>query len=176
MQEWVPATCTARRKSHASPLESHADAPGSPRRRATQVVMHEIFDVHHHLSRTPTRRTWRVAIHPVLGDIDIEAAQIDGAKLIERVIDLMELERFVGCSTIANHFIQAFQDPAIDEGHSNGPLTSILSPRRGEATAGTLGLAFRLSPRWGEGRVRGEIIKVSEQDAQGVANPAIGVA
>ena len=120
-----------------------------------QPAQHVENLMHHHLSRTPTQRTWRVAIHPVLGDIDIEAAQIDGAKLIERVIDLMELERFVGCSTIANHFIQAFQDPAIDEGQSNGPLTSILSPRKGEATAGTLGLAFRLSPRWGEDRVRG---------------------
>ena len=92
------------------------------------------------------------------------------------MIDLVELERFVSRSTIANHLIQAFQNPVIDQCHSNGPLTSILSPRRGEATAGTLGLAFRLSPRWGEGRVRGEIIKVSEQNPQRVANAAIGIA
>src|SRR6266498_687192 len=86
MQEWVLATCTARRKSHASPLESHADAANPPRRNTSG-----------------------------LSDIDIEAAQVDGAKLIERVIDLVELERFVGCWTIANHFIHSLENPPVNQ-------------------------------------------------------------
>ena len=45
------------------------------------------------LRRAAARRIGRVAIHPVLGDVDVKAAQIDGAKLIERVINLVE---FVG--------------------------------------------------------------------------------
>src|SRR6476620_5356749 len=88
----------------------------------------------------------------------------------------MELERLVSCSTIANHFIQAFQNPALDERDSNGPLTFTPSPAMGDVTDGAHRVPIHLSPRWGESRVRGEIIKVSEQNAQGVPNPSIGVA
>ena len=59
--------------------------------------------MHDHLCRATTRRIRRVAIHPVLGDVDVEAAQIDRAKLVERVINLVELEGFVSRSAIANH-------------------------------------------------------------------------
>ncbi len=37
-----------------------------------------------------------VAIQAVLGDVDVEAAQVDGAELIEGVVDAVEFEFFVG--------------------------------------------------------------------------------
>src|SRR6266487_2940667 len=36
-------------------------------------------------------------------------------------------------------------------------------------------VVWRLSPRWGEGRVRGEIVKIPKQNPEGVANTAIRV-
>src|SRR4029077_16710579 len=74
--------------------------------------------VHDHLCRTPTRRIRCVAIHPVLGDVDIEAAQIDSTKLVEYVIDLVKLERFISRSTISDDMIESLQNPAIDQCHS----------------------------------------------------------
>ena len=71
--------------------------------------------VHDHLCCAPPRRICRVAIHSVLGDVDIEAAQIDGAKLVEHVINLVELERLVCRSTISDHVAQTLQNPAVDE-------------------------------------------------------------
>src|SRR5215471_18753822 len=64
------------------------------------------------------RRIWRVAIHPVLGDIDIETAQIDGAKLVQRVVNLVEFARFISRSAISDYLVQTLQNPAINEGCS----------------------------------------------------------
>ena len=71
--------------------------------------------MHHHLCRTTPGRVCRVAIHPILGDIDIKAAQIDGAKLVKRVIHLVKLECFVRRSAISNYVVQTLQNPAINE-------------------------------------------------------------
>src|SRR6266513_4501953 len=71
--------------------------------------------MHDYLCRTSTRRICRVAIHPVLGDVDIQAAQIDGTKVVECVIDLVELERLVSQSTIANHLLKPLQNPAVNQ-------------------------------------------------------------
>src|SRR5207247_3560694 len=71
--------------------------------------------MHEQLCRAPPRRIRRVAVHPILRNIDIEAAQIDGAKLVECVINLMELERLVSRSTIANHLVKPLQNPAINQ-------------------------------------------------------------
>ena len=48
--------------------------------------------MHDRLRRATQRRICRVAIHPVLGDVDVKAAEIDGAKMIDAVINLVELE------------------------------------------------------------------------------------
>src|ERR1044071_771912 len=76
--------------------------------------------MHDCLRRSTARGIRRVAIHPVFGNVDVEAAQIDGAKLIECVIDLVELERLVTRSTSADHFIQALENPAVNQRCSGG--------------------------------------------------------
>src|SRR4029077_3155286 len=74
--------------------------------------------MHDQLCCATTRRIRRVAIHPVLGDVDIEAAQIDGTKLVERVINLVKLKRFICRSAISDHVVQTLQNPAVDQRHS----------------------------------------------------------
>ena len=60
-------------------------------------------------------RIRRIAIHPVLCDVDVEAAEIDRAKLIECVIDLVEFVGGVGVATFRDHVLQPMKNPAIDE-------------------------------------------------------------
>ena len=71
--------------------------------------------LHCGLRRAPARRIQGVAIHPVFGDVDVKTAQIDGAKLIERVINLVELESPVSESTITDYLTETLQNPAIDQ-------------------------------------------------------------
>ena len=71
--------------------------------------------MHRCLRRAAARRIRRIAIHPVLGDIDVKAAQIDRTKLIERVIDLVEFVGLIRSAAISDHVFQAMQNPAIDQ-------------------------------------------------------------
>ena len=70
--------------------------------------------MHCALGRAPPSAVRRIAIHPIFRDVDVKRAQIDRTKVIERVIGLMKLERFVSGSTIGNHSIEALQNPAIN--------------------------------------------------------------
>ena len=72
--------------------------------------------MHNVLRGAAARRIERIAIHPVFRDVDVKAAQIDRAKLVECVINLVKLERFVGGPAIGNHMIKPLQNPAIDQG------------------------------------------------------------
>src|SRR4030095_8494769 len=110
--------------------------------------------MHDHLCRATPGRVRRVAIHPVLGDVDIKAAQIDGAKLVKRVIHLVKLESFVRRSAISNYVVQTLQNPTIDERCS----------RR-----------YRRQPAAVSARGYRKVMKISEQNAQRVSNPAIRV-
>ena len=69
---------------------------------------------HRRLCRAATRRIRKVTVHPILGDIDVKAAQVDGAKLIQRVIDFVKFETLVGGTTRLDHIIKSLQNPAID--------------------------------------------------------------
>src|SRR3984893_5406595 len=71
--------------------------------------------VHCALGRASPSRVRRVAIHPVFRDVDIKRAQIDRTEVIERVIDLMKLKRFVSGSTIGNHSVESLQNPPINQ-------------------------------------------------------------
>src|SRR5436190_19882376 len=88
---------------------------GKSENRREQLTQRVENLMHDYLCRTPTRRICRVAIHPVFRDVDVKAAQIDGAKLVERVIDLVKLEGSVSQSTIANHVLKPLQNPAVDQ-------------------------------------------------------------
>ena len=69
---------------------------------------HRLEDlVHRGLRRAAARRIGRVAIHPVLRDVDVEAAQIDRAELIQRVIDLVELVGGIRLAAFGDDLLQA---------------------------------------------------------------------
>ena len=72
--------------------------------------------VHRHLRGPAARRIGRVAIHAVLRDVDVETAQIDGAELVERVVNLVKFVGRVGRAAILDHLLQTIENPAIDEG------------------------------------------------------------
>ena len=71
--------------------------------------------MHRRLRRAAPWRIGGVAIHPVFGDIDVKAAQIDRAKLIQRVIDLVKFVGRVSRAAFRDHALQPIEDPAIDE-------------------------------------------------------------
>ena len=62
---------------------------------------------HRALGRPPARRVDRVAIHPILGDIDVKTAEVDRTELIECLVDLVKLVRRVGRATFIRHLLQA---------------------------------------------------------------------
>src|SRR5216684_3177179 len=88
---------------------------GKSKKRGEQFAKHVEDFVHHRLRRATARRIRGVAIHPIFGDIDVEAAEIDRTELIERVINLMKLEYFVGGSTISSHLVQSLKNPTVDQ-------------------------------------------------------------
>src|SRR6267378_598533 len=76
-------------------------------------------DFEHRPLRRPTPwRIRRIAIKAVFRDIYIETAQINGAKMIERVIHFMKLECFVGGSTVRDHLVKPLKNPAINQGEA----------------------------------------------------------
>src|SRR5438034_2375712 len=87
---------------------------GKSENRREQLTQRVENLMHDYLCRTPTRRICRVAIHPVFRDVDVEATQINGAKLVECVVDLVEFEGFVSGSTIANHLLKPLQNPTVN--------------------------------------------------------------
>src|SRR5947199_4212081 len=91
---------------------------GKSENRREQLTQRVENLMHDYLCRAPTRRICRVAIHPVLRDVDVEATQINRAKLVECVIDLVKLERLVSQSTIANHLLKPLQNQAVDQCYS----------------------------------------------------------
>src|SRR6266480_84957 len=72
--------------------------------------------VHGNLGGPTAWRIRRVAVHPVFGDVDVQAAQVYRAEVVERVVNLVKLERFVCGSTVGDHMIEPLQNPAIDQG------------------------------------------------------------
>ena len=70
--------------------------------------------LHDKLRSTTARRIRRVAIHPVLSDVDVKAAQIYYAELIKRVINLVKLEVAVGRLTSHRDLCETIKDPTID--------------------------------------------------------------
>src|SRR4051794_39525746 len=71
--------------------------------------------IHDGLSLPPSGRIRSITIHPVLGYIYIERAQIDRTKLVNCVVNLVIFERLIGGAAFPDHLIQSLQDPAIDQ-------------------------------------------------------------
>ena len=70
--------------------------------------------MHRELSRAAARRIRGVAIHPVFGDVDIEAAEIDGAEVIDAMINLVELKGRIRAAAFGDDMIEPIENPAID--------------------------------------------------------------
>src|SRR5260370_42236838 len=71
--------------------------------------------VHPVLRGATAWRIRRVAVHSIFGDVDVKTAQVDRAKLIERMINLVELERFICGSAIGDQVIKSLQNPERDQ-------------------------------------------------------------
>src|SRR5205807_170679 len=74
--------------------------------------------VHRELSRAPARRVGGIAVHSVFGDVDVKAAEIDCAKMIDAVINLVELEGSIRTPAFRDDMIEPIENPAIDEGRA----------------------------------------------------------
>ena len=70
--------------------------------------------MHRELGRAAARRIGGVAIHPVFGDIDVEAAEIDRAEVIDAMVNLVELEGCIGVPAFRDDMIEPIENPAID--------------------------------------------------------------
>src|SRR4051812_31768413 len=109
--------------------------------------------MHGGLGGKTARRIGSVAIHPVLRDVDVKAAQIDGAEMIQDVIDLVELICCIRRAAFRDHILETIQDPAIDESKIGGTC-------------------FCTSWTCGSKSLR-EIVQIPEQNPQRVSDPAI---
>jgi len=57
-----------------------------------------------------------IAVHPVLGDVDVEGAEVAGDEAVDDAEDLPEIIVRVGVHTLLGHDVEALQDPAVHEG------------------------------------------------------------
>lgn len=57
-----------------------------------------------------------IAVHPVLGDVDIEGAEIAGDEAVDDAEDLAEVVVRVGVHALLGDDVEALQDPAVHEG------------------------------------------------------------
>src|SRR5438128_1485530 len=71
--------------------------------------------VHRALRRAAARGIGRVAVETVFGNVHIETAQIDGAELIERVVNLVKLVSGISRATLVDHSLESVHNPAIHE-------------------------------------------------------------
>jgi hypothetical protein len=57
-----------------------------------------------------------VAVHPVLGDVDVEGGEIAGDELGDGADDLAEVVGGVSGEALGGDDVEALEDPAVDEG------------------------------------------------------------
>ena len=75
--------------------------------------------MHCALGSAAARRIRGVAIHPILGDVDVKAAKIDGTKMIDAVINLVELEGGIRVPAFRDDMIESIENPAVDQSFAN---------------------------------------------------------
>ena len=57
-----------------------------------------------------------VAVHPVLGDVDVEGAEVAGDETVDDAEDFAEVVVRVGVHALLGHDVEALQYPAVHEG------------------------------------------------------------
>ncbi len=68
------------------------------------------------LGGAAARTVGGVAVHPVLGDVDVEGAELGGEEAVHHGEDLAEVIGGVGGHGFCGDGVEALQDPAVDEG------------------------------------------------------------
>ena len=72
------------------------------------------------LGGAAARAVGGVAVHPVLGDVDVEGAEVAGDELVHDGEDLAEIIGGVGGYGFGGDGVEALQNPAVDEGVGGG--------------------------------------------------------
>lgn len=67
------------------------------------------------LGGAAARAVGGVAVHPVLGDVDVEGAELGGEEAVHHGEDLAEVVGGVGGDALGGDGVEALQDPAVDE-------------------------------------------------------------
>ena len=73
---------------------------------------------HGRLRGAAARAVGGVAVHAVLGDVDVQRAQLAGDEVVHRGEHLAEVVGGVAVEAVAGQRVQAFENPAVDEGVS----------------------------------------------------------
>jgi hypothetical protein len=100
------------------------------------------------LSRFPAPGTGRKRIKPILQDIEIEGAHLDRAKILNAMVDRVELETLITLANPGDEFLKLMECPSV---HFMKLIT---------------GNAFFL---------RMEVVKIPEKKSKGVSDPKVAV-
>ena len=73
-------------------------------------------DRQHRLTTPPPHRIRRADVQPILGDIQVEVRQIDGAEILHRLEEAEELKGLEGVGDIGKHLGHPVQHVAIELG------------------------------------------------------------
>jgi len=71
--------------------------------------------VHRRLAGAAADGVLRVAVHPVLGRVDVDRGQVGGAELVHRVEDLAEFILLVGLAALGDDGVEPFEDPLVEQ-------------------------------------------------------------
>ena len=85
---------------------------GKDRRKQSDEILEDLG--HHGLRGAATGGISGIAVKAVLGHIDIDAAQLHGAELGDRLISLLEGQFLVGLAAGVHGLLETGQDPTID--------------------------------------------------------------
>jgi hypothetical protein len=75
------------------------------------------------LGGAAARAVGGVAVHPVLGDVDVESAEFGGEEAVHHGEDFAEVVGGVGGDALGGDGVEALQDPAVDEGVGRGMIS-----------------------------------------------------
>ena len=73
-----------------------------------------MHDGQHELGGPAVGARGRLGVEPVLQDVEVEARELDGAELVNPLVDPVKLKPLVCGPDVTNHLVELAQGPAID--------------------------------------------------------------